>query len=230
MAAGTLALCYNNGAVFEGVVKMRRGLTARVFDSCSTMSEVYAWFLTFFGELQRKADADVASHDPSLRQMRAAVAHAIELCEKGAAKVRALCCVLVCAAQNGGAGRRLLLQGGALLACVCARLPPSLDAHDDKGTPLTHTLTLPHAQKLPPLLDTTQLEPPRTVSSGARAFDMLLLIGAGTYFHAAWGFGAAGGGALQGRGVLPDGYEGLEKALAVALLLATFARFALVRV
>jgi farnesyl-diphosphate farnesyltransferase len=30
MAIATLALCYNNGKVFEGVVKMRRGQTAVV--------------------------------------------------------------------------------------------------------------------------------------------------------------------------------------------------------
>jgi farnesyl-diphosphate farnesyltransferase len=30
MAIATLYLCYNNGAVFEGVVKMRRGETSRV--------------------------------------------------------------------------------------------------------------------------------------------------------------------------------------------------------
>ena len=30
MAIATLALCYNNGDVFEGVVKMRRGQTACV--------------------------------------------------------------------------------------------------------------------------------------------------------------------------------------------------------
>jgi len=30
MAIATLALCYDNGAVFEGVVKMRRGQAAKV--------------------------------------------------------------------------------------------------------------------------------------------------------------------------------------------------------
>lgn len=37
MALSTLALCYNNGKVFEGVVKMRRGQTAVVqIPSCSS--------------------------------------------------------------------------------------------------------------------------------------------------------------------------------------------------
>lgn len=48
MAMGTLSLCLNNHEVFEGVVKMRRGLTAKIFwtmtnfeDACG-MFEVYA--------------------------------------------------------------------------------------------------------------------------------------------------------------------------------------------
>ena len=117
MAAGTLALCYNNGAVFEGVVKMRRGLTARVFGSCSTMAEVYAWFLTFFRELQRKAEHEVAGHDPSLPAMRDAVAKAIELCEKGAAKVCDMLCALRCAEWR----RRLL---GFMLLAYTTTPPP----------------------------------------------------------------------------------------------------------
>jgi hypothetical protein len=44
MAARTLALCYNNPAVFRGVVKMRRGETAALFLSCDTMADVYAAF------------------------------------------------------------------------------------------------------------------------------------------------------------------------------------------
>lgn len=35
MAIATLAMCYNNGKVFEGVVKMRRGQTAVVRRLCS---------------------------------------------------------------------------------------------------------------------------------------------------------------------------------------------------
>jgi hypothetical protein len=136
MAAGTLALCYNNGGVFEGVpwgprafgegggggdalarpararwalsapaalqsvlapltspcrptrpptyppthpptqctrppapsgvVKMRRGETARVFDQCGTMGDVYTWFLQFLRQLGAKAAAGVAPGDPTV--------------------------------------------------------------------------------------------------------------------------------------------------------------------
>jgi farnesyl-diphosphate farnesyltransferase len=37
MAIATLAMCYNNGQVFEGIVKMRRGQTAQVHDSSESM-------------------------------------------------------------------------------------------------------------------------------------------------------------------------------------------------
>ncbi|MCD9559112.1 Farnesyl-diphosphate farnesyltransferase [Datura stramonium] len=45
MAIGTLAKCYNNIDVFRGVVKMRRGLTAKVIDRTRTMADVYAAIL-----------------------------------------------------------------------------------------------------------------------------------------------------------------------------------------
>ncbi|KAJ6816116.1 squalene synthase-like [Iris pallida] len=56
MAIGTLALCYNNLEVFRGVVKMRRGLTARVIDQTKTMSDVYVGFLGFSSMLKSKID------------------------------------------------------------------------------------------------------------------------------------------------------------------------------
>ncbi|KAF3635295.1 Squalene synthase [Capsicum annuum] len=42
MAIGTLAKCYNNIEVFRGVVKIRRGLTAKVIDRTRTKADVYA--------------------------------------------------------------------------------------------------------------------------------------------------------------------------------------------
>lgn len=56
MAIGTLALCYNNVEVFRGVVKMRRGLTARVIDQTKTMSDVYVAFLGFSSMLKSKIE------------------------------------------------------------------------------------------------------------------------------------------------------------------------------
>ncbi|KAI4318643.1 hypothetical protein MLD38_032319 [Melastoma candidum] len=56
MAIGTLALCYNNVEVFRGVVKMRRGLTARVIDRTKSMSDVYEAFYDFSCMLKSKVD------------------------------------------------------------------------------------------------------------------------------------------------------------------------------
>ncbi|XP_062025155.1 squalene synthase 2 isoform X2 [Rosa rugosa] len=56
MAIGTLALCYNNIEVFRGVVKMRRGLTAKVIDRTRTMADVYAAFYDFSSILKSKVD------------------------------------------------------------------------------------------------------------------------------------------------------------------------------
>ncbi|GLT42848.1 hypothetical protein SLA2020_168280 [Shorea laevis] len=56
MAIGTLALCYNNIEVFRGVVKMRRGLTAKVIDRTNTMADVYGAFFDFSSLLKSKVD------------------------------------------------------------------------------------------------------------------------------------------------------------------------------
>ncbi|URD97969.1 squalene [Musa troglodytarum] len=56
MAIGTLALCYNNVEVFRGVVKMRRGLTAKVIDQTYSMSDVYGAFYEFSSMLKSKID------------------------------------------------------------------------------------------------------------------------------------------------------------------------------
>ncbi|CAH8306729.1 unnamed protein product [Eruca vesicaria subsp. sativa] len=56
MAIGTLALCYNNVQVFRGVVKLRRGLTAKVIDRTKTMADVYGAFYDFSCMLKTKVD------------------------------------------------------------------------------------------------------------------------------------------------------------------------------
>ncbi|CAN6480956.1 unnamed protein product [Victoria cruziana] len=71
MAVGTLALCYNNIEVFRGVVKMRRGLVAKVVDQTKTKSDVYGAFFDFSSLLQSK----VNKNDPNASQT-------IELTEK----------------------------------------------------------------------------------------------------------------------------------------------------
>ncbi|KAG0450253.1 hypothetical protein HPP92_026971 [Vanilla planifolia] len=54
MAIGTLALCYNNVEVFRGVVKVRRGMTARISYHIKTMADVYAAFYDFSNMLESK--------------------------------------------------------------------------------------------------------------------------------------------------------------------------------
>nr|ARE29880.1 squalene synthase [Trichosanthes pubera subsp. rubriflos] len=61
MAIGTLALCYNNVEVFRGVVKMRRGLTAKIIDRTKTIADVYGSFFDFSVMLKAK----VNSNDPN---------------------------------------------------------------------------------------------------------------------------------------------------------------------
>ncbi|KAI3780842.1 hypothetical protein L2E82_10835 [Cichorium intybus] len=54
MAIGTLDLCYNNIEVFRGVVKLRRGLTAKIIDRTKTMADVYGAFYDFSLSLRSK--------------------------------------------------------------------------------------------------------------------------------------------------------------------------------
>ncbi|KAM0931767.1 hypothetical protein ACQ4PT_000071 [Festuca glaucescens] len=61
MAIGTCAICYNNVDVFRGVVKIRHGLTARIFDETKSMSDVYSAFYEFSSLLESKID----DNDPS---------------------------------------------------------------------------------------------------------------------------------------------------------------------
>jgi farnesyl-diphosphate farnesyltransferase len=50
-------------------VKLRRGLTARVFDECDGMGELYGWFCQFLQALQEKALLQVDKTDPT-REVR----------------------------------------------------------------------------------------------------------------------------------------------------------------
>ncbi|KAL5974114.1 squalene synthetase-like protein [Asimina triloba] len=71
MAIGTLALCYNNLEVFRGVVKMRRGLTAKVIDQTRTMSDVYGAFYDFSCMLKAKVSDDDPDSDKTKNQLEA---------------------------------------------------------------------------------------------------------------------------------------------------------------
>ncbi|KAK6121489.1 hypothetical protein DH2020_044768 [Rehmannia glutinosa] len=76
MAIGTLALCYNNVEVFRGVVKMRRGLTAKVIDQTKTMSDVYGAFYDFSLMLKSKVDES----DPNARKTKDSLETILKIC------------------------------------------------------------------------------------------------------------------------------------------------------
>ncbi|GLT30641.1 hypothetical protein SLA2020_054320 [Shorea laevis] len=71
MAIGTLALCYNNVEVFRGVVKMRRGLTAKVIDRTNSMSDVYGAFFDFSCMLKSKVDKNDLNATKTLSRVQA---------------------------------------------------------------------------------------------------------------------------------------------------------------
>ncbi|KAL5703157.1 squalene synthase [Ranunculus cassubicifolius] len=71
MAIGTLALCYNNVAVFRGVVKMRRGLIAKVMDSTKSMSDVYGAFFDFACILKSKVEKKDPNAEKTLSRIEA---------------------------------------------------------------------------------------------------------------------------------------------------------------
>nr|CAJ58418.1 squalene synthase [Panax quinquefolius] len=71
VSIGTLALCYNNIQVFRGVVKMRRGLTAKVIDRTNTMSDVYGAFFDFSCMLKSKVDNNDPNATKTLSRLEA---------------------------------------------------------------------------------------------------------------------------------------------------------------
>lgn len=55
MALGTLTLCFDNHGVFEGVVKMRRGETAKVMQQVTDFADLVLYFRFYSTALQAKA-------------------------------------------------------------------------------------------------------------------------------------------------------------------------------
>eukprot|EP00037_Helgoeca_nana_P032500 m.414149 g.414149 ORF g.414149 m.414149 type:complete len:420 (-) comp29255_c0_seq1:82-1341(-) len=54
MAIATLSLCYDNGAVFEGVVKIRKGLAVSLMLEATSMDSVYAIFDRFCLQIESR--------------------------------------------------------------------------------------------------------------------------------------------------------------------------------
>ena len=104
MAARTLGLCYNNHAVFRGVVKMRRGETAALFLGCDSMADVYSAFGRAARSLAAECEARaLPAGDPS-------AAITLERC----AALDAACC----AGLGLKAGAPLPGSGGGAAALV----------------------------------------------------------------------------------------------------------------
>lgn len=70
-----------------GVVKMRRGLTARVFDECDGLVHLYSWFITLLQQLQEKAIMEVDKADPTREVSRAARQQTLHACSDSTAHV-----------------------------------------------------------------------------------------------------------------------------------------------
>ncbi|CAD7703699.1 unnamed protein product, partial [Ostreobium quekettii] len=83
MAIGTLALCFNNGDVFEREVKLRRGQTCVIFESVQSMQDVYRLFREFAATIGAKCQGSVITRDPNARVTMETVENIETLCEKG---------------------------------------------------------------------------------------------------------------------------------------------------
>lgn len=66
MAIATLAKVYNNSNVFTGVVKIRKGLAAKLMVETTSMEDIYSYFDRFSKEILRK----LPSYDPNYHLTR----------------------------------------------------------------------------------------------------------------------------------------------------------------
>lgn len=76
MAIATLNEVYNNGAVFEGVVKLRRAETAHLVLQTKDMNSVYSIFF----KTARSMLLKVAQHDPNARRTKMVLRGIVDLC------------------------------------------------------------------------------------------------------------------------------------------------------
>ena len=58
MAIATLAECYNNRKIFTGVLKIRKGLAARMIQDCDNMKSVKKWFAKFASKILDSVEND----------------------------------------------------------------------------------------------------------------------------------------------------------------------------
>eukprot|EP00041_Stephanoeca_diplocostata_P002455 m.26713 g.26713 ORF g.26713 m.26713 type:complete len:415 (+) comp13377_c0_seq2:70-1314(+) len=70
MAISTLALCYDNGRVFEGVVKIRKGLAVSLMMEATDMKKVYGIFDRFLLQIKSKVKPSDPSYDAINDQLK----------------------------------------------------------------------------------------------------------------------------------------------------------------
>mmetsp|Transcript_1825 Transcript_1825/g.3172 ORF Transcript_1825/g.3172 Transcript_1825/m.3172 type:complete len:482 (-) Transcript_1825:243-1688(-) len=70
MAIGTLSECFNNPRVFEGVVKLRRGLTAKMILKTKTMSALFKCYFDFATIMEKKCQPADPSYDITIQRLR----------------------------------------------------------------------------------------------------------------------------------------------------------------
>jgi len=75
MAIATLEECFDNPRVFTGVVKIRKGLTARLLLDSATLDGVHTWFY----RLARRIAARCPPNDPSRAKILAAAAAIVDV-------------------------------------------------------------------------------------------------------------------------------------------------------
>lgn len=77
MAIATLAECYENGKIFEGVVKIRRGLSARIMLECLDIFDAARMFKTYAKQLEGK----IVDADPNAKATRKQIANVNKQCD-----------------------------------------------------------------------------------------------------------------------------------------------------
>merc|ERR1712032_1472681 len=70
MAAGTLALCFNNDRVVKGVVKMRRGATSKLMIQQRSLADVCRTFHGFMGDIAAKVDVKAPNAERILEAVK----------------------------------------------------------------------------------------------------------------------------------------------------------------
>lgn len=130
----TLAACYNNGKVFEGVVKIRRGKTARIVTGLNSYEDLVHAFYGYAGDIAAAVQPAV---DPSAKETLQACKDIQDKCEE---MVRSVAGKGGLSSQQGSFGSKialfLLALGYASYAFSLGGVRESLGVSADAGDPM----------------------------------------------------------------------------------------------